>query len=263
MRGIINIDDPVPVVLWPDNDPRNNITWRHMLHMDSGLGFDEDYANPRSDVNRMLFDSRDMGAVAADKPLAHPPGTHFYYSSGTTTLIQRSLRHALDNARIDYHLFAREALFEPLGAASAVFETDSSGAFVGSSYLYASTYDWAKLAQLYLDGGEAAGRRLLPANWVNFISTPTEASDKGYGGHFWLNVAGANGRPKYFPGLPDDAYMMAGHEGQYAIIIPERRMVILRFGRTRNAEPSVLLAPLFADIYQTVGPLAMTPDAPE
>jgi hypothetical protein len=46
--------------------------------------------------------------------------------------------------------------------------------------------------------------------------------------------------------------MMAGHEGQYAIIIPDKRMLILRFGRTRNTEPAVMLAPLFADIYNAV-----------
>ena len=64
-EGLIEIDDPAPVSEWRGDRTRANITWDDLLRMHSGLSFEEAYDKPRSDVNRMLFESPETGAVAA------------------------------------------------------------------------------------------------------------------------------------------------------------------------------------------------------
>lgn len=252
LRGFVDLQSAAPVAEWKSGDPRAAITWNDLLQMQSGLAFTEIYDDPNSDVSRMLFRARDAGAVAAKKKLAYPPGSHWSYASGTSNLIQRTLHEALEANDAGYHAFARDAIFEPIGAASFVMEPDASGTFVGSSFVYATARDWAKLGLLYLNDGVANGVRILPEGWSRYVATPAPASDGAYGAQFWLNLPGTDGRQKYVPGVPDDAYQMSGHEGQYVLIIPDKNMVIVRTGMTRGKEPMPTVAPTFAAIYAAV-----------
>jgi hypothetical protein len=252
LRGLIDLDSRAPVPEWDGDPDRSAITWNDLLRMQSGLAFSERYGDPNSDVSEMLFRARDAGLVAAQQPLIHRPGAFWSYSSGTTNLLQRTLRAELERQDVDYHRFARTALFAPIGAASFVLEPDSSGSFIGSSFAYATARDWAKLGWLHLNDGAARGARLLPEGWNAYVAAPSSASDRRYGGHFWLNSPGASGRDKYIPGVPDEAYFMAGHEGQYVLIIPDKNMVIVRAGLTRRTEPMPKIAPTFAAIYAAV-----------
>lgn len=251
-QGFLDLDAAPPVREWEGDAGRAAITWNNLLQMQSGLAFSEIYDDPGADAPQMLFRARDTGAAAARKPLIHPPGAHWSYSSGTTNLLQRALRETLEANDMGYHAFARDHIFAPLGMASAVLEPDASGTFIGSSFMYATARDWAKLGLLYLNDGAANGDRLLPEGWSLYASAPAAASDGFYGAQFWLNRPGADGRPNYVPGVPDDAYMMAGHEGQYVLIAPDKRLVIVRTGMTRGVEPMPLVAPTFAAIYAAV-----------
>lgn len=251
-QGFLDISSPAPVGEWAKDPARAAITWNDLLQMQSGLAFSEVYDDPASDASRMLFRARDAGGLAAKKALIQAPGTHWAYSSGTTNILQRALRETLDANDADYHAFARDSLFAPLGMASAVLEPDSSGTFIGSSFMYATARDWAKLGLLYLDDGVVGGARLLPERWSAYVASPASASDGFYGAQFWLNHPGTDGRPKYMPGVPDDAYLMAGHEGQYVLIAPDKRLVIVRAGLTRGTAPMPIVAPTFAAIYAAV-----------
>jgi hypothetical protein len=251
-QGFVDLEAHAPVAEWNSDARRAAITWNDLLQMQSGLAFTEIYGDPNADAPQMLFRARDAGAVAANKPLAHPPGRHWSYSSGTTNLIQRTLRETLEANDIGYHAFARDNLFAPLGMASAVLEPDASGTFIGSSFMYATARDWAKLGLFYLNDGVVEGQRILPEGWSRYVAKPASASDGFYGAQFWLNHPGTNGRAKYVPGVPDEAYLMAGHEGQYVLIVPDKRLVIVRTGMTRGTEPMALVAPIFAAIYAAV-----------
>jgi CubicO group peptidase (beta-lactamase class C family) len=136
--------------------------------------------------------------------------------------------------------------------ASAVLEPDASGAFIASSFMYATARDWAKLGLLYLDDGVLDGERLLPEGWSAYVAAPASASNGFYGAQFWLNHPGTDGREKYMPGVPDEAYLMAGHEGQYVLIVPDKRLVIVRTGLTRGTQPMPVVAPTFAAIYAAI-----------
>jgi CubicO group peptidase (beta-lactamase class C family) len=251
-EGFLDLSEPAPVAEWANDKARRAIAWNDLLQMQSGLQFSEVYEDPASDVSKMLFLARDAGGVAAKKKLLHQPGTYWDYSSGTTNLIQRTLRETLEANDADYHAFARDRIFGPIGAASFVMEPDASGTFIGSSFVYATARDWAKLGLLYLNDGTAGGVRILPPGWSRYVATPASASDRFYGAQFWLNHPGRNGREKYIPGVPDEAYLMAGHEGQYVLIIPDKRMIIVRAGMTRGTEPMPVVAPTFAAIYDAV-----------
>jgi CubicO group peptidase (beta-lactamase class C family) len=224
--------------------------------MQSGLEFSEVYEDPFSDSSRMLFASRDAGLVAAQNKAAYPPGDVWSYSSGTTNLVARTLRQVLAEKGVDLQTFAREQVFGPIGAASFVLETDGAGNPVSSSYVYATARDWAKLGQLYLQDGVWNGQRLLPEGWTEYVRMPTKASDGEYGAQFWLNFDGAK-RKRYVPGLPEDVYYMAGHEGQYVFIVPDKNAVIVRLGMTRGAVPIEVAGPVVSELYDAIDDLPL------
>lgn len=233
-EGRISLADPLPVAEWQGaGDPREAITLDHLLRMSSGLRFDEEYGNPLGDVIQMLLAVPDAGRYAAMKALEAEPGSRWRYSSGTTNIITYAMRRIVGEA--DYASFPRRALFDRIGMTSAVMESDASGTFIGSSFMYATARDWARVGLLYLRDGVWAGERILPEGWVRYARTPAPAVPRGeYGAHFWLRLR-ASGRCGFvtYP-LPEDAYYAAGHEGQYLTIIPSRDLVIVRLGMTRH-----------------------------
>jgi len=163
------------------------------------------------------------------------------------------LRFELEKNRADIYGFAQSELFEKIGADSFVMEPDASGTPIGSSYMYATMRDWARLGQLYLQDGTWNGERLLPEGWADYVSTPTQASNGLYGAHFWTNQ-GPDDHDLSLPGLPDDYYRMSGHEGQYVFIIPDKNMIVVRTGMTRNAKALRRLREVMPAIYGAVNP---------
>lgn len=232
-QGLLSLTDSALMPDWTGDDPRAAITVADLLHMTDGLSFDEDYGDPASDVMRMLYGSRNMGLAASKTSLAHTPGTHWAYSSGTTNILSTVLRRAIEVSGQDYHYWVYEHLFNPIGMRSPVFETDAGGTFIGSSYLYASPHDWARLGQLYLDDGMWNGQRVLPEGAVTYAITPALPDTAPfYGAQWWLNHPMPDGQQR-LPGLPDTAYFMGGHDGQQVIVIPSKNAVIVRLGMTR------------------------------
>jgi len=231
--GKLDIMAPAPVPEWasPD-DPRHAITTDQLMRMSSGLESSEDYGDLRADVVQMLYNSSDMAAYAANKPLIAKPDTVWNYSSGTANILARIIRHQLGGDVTDYWSYPRQEFFYPLGMTSAVMEPDASGTFVGSSYMYATARDWARFGQLYLQDGVWQGQRILPEGWVDYARTPTPPSQGQYGALWWLNRG--SGESKEWEGVPDDAYAAEGHDGQYVVVIPSRNMVIVRLGVSRH-----------------------------
>ena len=78
----------------------------------------------------------------------------------------------------------------------------------------------------------AGGERILPEGWVEYSARFTPGSDDfGYGAGFWTNrgtSAGALLRVR--AGMPPDSFMARGSFGQYAVIVPSARLVVVRLG---------------------------------
>ena len=119
---------------------------------------------------------------------------------------------------------------------SMLIETDLAGNYVGSSYGWATTRDWAKFGLLYLHKGNWNGDQLFDKSWVDYVTTPTATSNGRYGAHFWLNKGGV------YPNVPKGLFSCNGYQGQYVFIIPSKELVIVRFGL---AQPSNFMVDSF------------------
>lgn len=217
-------------------DPRAQITLEQLLRMTSGLHFTERYGDPGADVALMLFARADGAGYAIDKPLDAAPGTRWQYSSGTSNILSRVIRHAVGGSARDYLDFPRHALFDPVGMRGAIIEPDASGTFVTSSYMYATARDWARLGQLLLQDGVWEGSRILPEGWVRYMATLTpQSTRKDFGAHLWLKVTPPfNSLLVPPPELPADAFHAIGYEGQFVSVVPSRRLVVVRLGLSRG-----------------------------
>ncbi|WP_421802763.1 serine hydrolase domain-containing protein [Flagellimonas sp.] len=220
-QGKLEMDWPAPIPEWKD-DERKNITLNHLLRMQSGLAWDEDYTGI-SDVTRMLFLDSDMTQAQRNKKAIADPTEIWNYSSGTTNLLSGILRQQFRSHQ-EYLDFPYSSLIDKIGMYSMIMEADIAGNYVGSSYSWASTRDWARFGQLYLDKGNWNGEQLFDSTWVDYITTPTLHSDGTYGAHFWLNAEGK------YPDVPKDLFSCNGFEGQHVFVIPSKDLVVVRTG---------------------------------
>src|SRR5699024_10686096 len=219
--------DPAATALRPEwTDERSEISLDDLLRMTSGLEWDEEY-DLGTPITQMLFTEPDMAAFAAGQPLAHPPGTHRQYSSGSSNIVC-DLLHERTGLGPE---IAGTLLFDELGMDSAVLDADAGGGSVCSSYLWAAPRDWAKFGQFALDDGMVDGARLLPEGWMDYATevVPAAGEPEPYGAHWWVNDPGGGGAPRY-PDLPADAYWASGHDGQYTVVVPSADLVVVRTG---------------------------------
>lgn len=195
--------------------------------MNSGLTWNEDYG-ANSDVNIMLHKVGDMARYTINKPFSIKPDSIWKYSSGGTNIVSFIIRKTIDNDT-EYLAFPRKELFNAIGMKSAIWETDASGTFVGSSYIYATMRDYARFGLLFLNNGNWLGNQILPNDWVTYTTTEAKGSDGQYGAFFWLNKSG-----KDYPDVPRDMYCCRGHDGQYIYIIPSKNLVVVRTGFSKK-----------------------------
>ena len=236
--GRLDIRAPADVPEWraEPGDPRAAITLDQLLRMSSGLSFVEDYVPGHvSDVIEMLFGGgkADVAHYAASRPLAHPPGSHWSYASGTTNIVARCAARALDADAAGFEAFMRQRLFDPIGMRSPIPKFDAAGTFIGSSFCFAPARDFARFRPLSPRGGRRDG--------IDYArtQTPQPSEREGdYGAHWWLNLAG--------PG----SFSANGYEGQYTVAVPDLDLVLVRHGKTPLEKKDAVKA-WIADVVDT------------
>ncbi|WP_346832464.1 serine hydrolase [Pseudomonas abietaniphila] len=236
-EGRFKLADPV-ARYYPPFSAHPDIRIQDLLHWASGLDWQEDYeyAPLNSSVVAMLYTRgrSDMARFTAEHHVASAPGTAYRYSSGDSTVLAAALRGMVGaTAYADYPW---TALFDPLGIKSAVWETDSTGTFVGSSYAYMTARDLARIGLLMQRGGRWQDHRLLAQAWVDFNLTPFSsqtATTEAPGGQWWLNRA-ADNTPGPWPDAPPDTFAGLGHWGQALYVIPSAGLVIVRYADDRD-----------------------------
>lgn len=225
------------------------ITVADLLAFSSGLDWKETYENDpptASSVLAMLYGQGqgDMARFVLGHPLRDRPGETFMYSSGDSNVVSAIVGAAL--APVHGERFPWTVLFDPLGMKNVTFERDGAGTYVGSSFLYATPRDMARLGQLWLDDGCWAGTRLLPPGWVAWSTEVTPGvrakpldfvvGDTIQGRHVWLNEAlpehGSPERP--WPSAPADTFAALGHWKQTIFVIPSLDLVLVRTGDDRD-----------------------------
>lgn len=226
-QGKFDINKAAPIAEW-QKDERAIITTKDLLHMNSGLEWEEKY-DKICDATKMLFQAEDMGKMQLEKPAKFPPNLNWNYSSGTTNLLSKILRNQFKTHQ-EYLDFWYASLIDKIGMNSMIVESDMTGNFVGSSYGWATTRDWAKFGLLYLHKGNWNGQQLFNESWAKFVATPTNTSNGRYGGQFWLNAGG------FFPNVPKDMFYASGFQGQMVAIFPSHDLVIVRMGLKENPD---------------------------
>ena len=259
-KGALRLNEPVPIAAWQrPGDPRAAITLDHLLRHTAGLALGSSLSasllSALEPVNRMKFMESDMAAYAESMPLATAPGTAWNYHDGNTVILAHVIRQAVGGGATDMMRFARQELFGPLGMRRVTLEFDASGNAEGSSQLLASARDWARFGQLYLNDGVAGGKRILPEGWVKYSAEPTPGAWVGQSAGFWTNLGDSFGADyRIERGMPRDAFFAKGTIGQYVVIVPSEKLVIVRLGRSPNWPPEADgVFQLVADVIAATG----------
>jgi CubicO group peptidase (beta-lactamase class C family) len=242
-KGTLALDQPAPIAAWQGaGDPRHAISVDHLLRHTAGLAIGSSLAASLGaalePVNRMKYMDSDMAGYAERIELATPPGSTWNYNDGNFIILSHLIRNAVGGRGSDVLRFAKAELFAPLGMRNVTIEFDASGNPEGSSQMLATARDWARFGMLYLNDGVVGGKRILPEGWVKYSASPTSNAWIGYGAGFWTNLGdsfGAGYRIEH--GWPRDAFFAKGSIGQYVIIVPSERLVIVRLGRSPNWPP--------------------------
>ncbi len=228
---------------------------KHVLQMSSGVGFNEDYGDPDSDINRMgermaMGDS--LLEFSATLKRARPPGTLQHYVSIDSQVLGTVLVRATGKDLSDY---TSEKLWKPLGMESkAYWMVDGSGMGMAFGGLNVSLRDFMRLGRLYLHKGNWFGEQIVREDWVRDSVTPDAphlmpgkkpGSDNplGYGYQWWL--------PQDWTG----DYMALGVYDQMIYVDPNRDLVIARHAANRdfqrnNFEPTDENVALFRAIAE-------------
>lgn len=243
-QRIRSIDDPVGTYLseWRD-DPRGAITLRQLLQMSSGLAQYRFTLNPFTDDNRWL-NSGYSGEVLLRTPLAGwMPGSRYDYNNTNSELLGMVLERAYGQR---YSALLRDKLWLPMGGERARVHTDRPGGRAYTSCcLAAPAMDWARIGMLLLGQGEVNGRRIVSADWIGQMITPSPAAAH-YGLQIWLGngdpavppaQAGSSGAIVSGPFLARDTFMTWGRGQQHVFVVPSRELVIVRLGPALGRAP--------------------------
>jgi CubicO group peptidase (beta-lactamase class C family) len=154
-----------------------------------------------------------------DKPLVTTPGTTFAYSDGMAHLASVVLTEATGRKADE---FAAEELFSPTGIPERTWLRGNRGYNFGGVRLHLSLRDMWRFGELYLNHGRVGTTQVVPESWIE-ESTRSHLSTDGYSpfgpgyGYFWWIGEGA----------PYDFFFANGYGGQFIVIVPETRMVVV------------------------------------
>ena len=193
---------------------------RDLITMRSGLKWNENYSDPKSDVNRFALEPLPKNgedpvvAYLARLPRAHTPGTVFNYNTGETNLAGILVARATHKHLADY---LSERIWSKIGAEQdAVWMLDRAGEELGGCCISMTLRDYARFGLFFMHGGRAGGEDILPQGWVEAASakqTPSDFAGLGYGYFWWIH--------------PDASYEAIGIFGQSILIVPKEDLVIV------------------------------------
>jgi CubicO group peptidase (beta-lactamase class C family) len=192
-----------------------------VLHMASGVTFDEDYLNFYSDINKMgrtLAIGGSMDAFAAGLTERDAPaGQRWHYASIDTHVIAMVLRGATGRSLPD---LMAQRLIAPLGPEDVpLMITDAHGVGFALGGLNMRTRDYARFGQMVAQGGLWQDQRILPEGWVERstqFTAPTAPDQSKYALQWWGASDAKNGD-----------FFARGVYGQYIYIDQARDVVIV------------------------------------
>ncbi len=206
----------------------SKLTIQHLLTMSSGSDWDESYENPLSVTTEAYYGSN-LYKTATGAKIIKEPGTYHAYKSGDTELLGLIIEKATGKSLAAY---AAEKLWQPLGAEQpALWSTDKKGGHAKAYCCFnTNARDFARIGQLMLDSGRWNGEEIIDSAYYEQSIAPCMITDEAnlpcnyYGYQWWL-----------YPDEPGVFYAR-GILGQYIIIIPSKKTVIVRLGHKRSSK---------------------------
>lgn len=203
---------------------RAKLTIRHLLTMSAATDFSESYLNMWAFPARAHFGDDITKLLFSDFQIIGDLGKTHKYDSSNTALLGLVLVKATGMQLSDY---AAEKLWKPLGAERpALWSLDhANGVEKAYCCIYATARDFARLGQLYLNGGVWNGQQLIPAQYVAEAISAAPLKDatglktERYGYQWW--------RMQY---RGHTVYYGWGYQGQYVAVIPDKNLVMVRLG---------------------------------
>ena len=192
-----------------------------VLQMASGVGWNEDYEDPNSDVSRAGgLDGLELQRYLSALPRAHAPGEVFNYSTGETNLVGALVRAAIGDSLSSY---ATTKIWQGFGMESDAnwMLNTPDGVELGGCCISATLRDYGRIGRFALAEMRGRGERaVLPENWMADSITPSRGSS-GYGYLWWL--------------MDDSMFAALGIFGQSIFIDPQRDLVIVTHGAAQKA----------------------------
>ncbi|MCR5860947.1 beta-lactamase family protein [Flavobacterium sp. J372] len=201
----------------------SKLTVGDLSSMATGLDWGEQYSSAFSITTRAYFGDH-LEETMLNVPVVYEPGTRFEYVSGATQLLAMVITKATGMKLSDY---VSEKFWKPMGAEhDALWQLDHEGGIEKAYCCFASNArDFARFGKLFLHNGEWNGKRLLDSAAVRRMITPRFPDAPQYGYGWWLNDY-----------LGKKIYYMRGHLGQFTIVIPEDKIIIVRLGHTKGLQ---------------------------
>ena len=196
----------------------DDVTIAQLLTMTSGIKWNEDYEDPKSDVARFNEHKAEPGidvtvSYMRKLPREAPAGTKWVYKTGETNLIGVLVSKATGKKLSDY---LSEKVWAPFGMEQdGSWLLGSTGHEISGCCIQASTRDYARFGLFILGGGIVNGKAILPDGWIASATTKQAdigAPGRGYGFQWWT--------------YDDGSYAAQGIFGQGIFIDPKRKLVI-------------------------------------
>jgi len=216
------------------------VTIRHLLTMTSGVKWNEDYADPKSDVALFALGTpgpdgeNPIVAYMAKLPREAAPGTKFVYKTGESDLIGVLLARATKMHPADY---LSQKIWSKFGMEQdGIWMLDRAGEELGGCCISMTLRDYGRFGLFILNGGLAGGEQVVPANFLAQATRSQIKSDfgnYGYGFQWWIH--------------PEGAYKASGIFGQSIYIDPAEKLIIVTNSAWAHAYEPELYA--FHDAY--------------
>lgn len=235
---------------WLKHQSARQITIKALLDMQSGVKFSELYVNPFADVVKFYY-GNNLKKYVANLRASTKPNQPFRYKSVNTQLLAMVVEGAYNRPLPE---LVQEKLWQPMGMeTSATWNLDSEKNQTPKAFccLNAIARDYARFGLMYMNGGMANGKQIVPQSWVKATFTYDKPKNEfRYNNHFWTskrirtvedtaNVKGffvLNPRKRSTPGnyhiiQQGGAVVAQGILGQTIYMRPEKDLIIVRLGK--------------------------------